>query len=521
MEKKILIVASLFLLAGLFINLGVQPLYLEEPRRTMVAMEMAESGNYIVPTQMGAFYYKKPPGFNWVLLASSSLFGGFTEFALRLPTVLSTIAISLLIFFCGKHYVNERFGWLSSLLFLGGGAILFYFSSLAEIDLFYALITFGSFLSLFHFYQKKQWWSLFLVTYLLGALGTLTKSLPSVLFTGISILVYFLYKRDFRRLFSPMHLAGIFVYVLVVGGYLFAYAQYNDLSEYFINIWGDSSERTVLNQGLAPLLGHIFQFPLDILVDTLPASFFLLFLVRKDVIQLIRQNELLTFAALIFLANIPVYWFSPGAKQRYVYMLYPLLVMVYTYAFLHKDDLAAWRFKAFRILAGFIVGVPILGAIALTFIPDLQFLGYLLPLSILLGIGASILLYFYIKNPAWSVALLLLTLGLSRIVFDLTVLPQRAHKSGAAQDMSYATTIDSIVGKEDLFVLKDSRFSFTTVVYLNKIRGENLKTVSSLTPDTYYIGNDTLLSGQPHETYFKFDYHGQKFSLVRFSKPTK
>lgn len=515
MEKKILIIASLLLVAGLFINLGKQPLYLEEPRRTMVAMEMAESGNYIVPTQMGEYYYKKPPGFNWVLLASSRLFGGFTEFAVRLPTVLSTLSIALLLFFCGKHYVNERFGWFSSLLFISSGAILFYFSSLAEIDLFYALITFGSFLTLFHFYQKKQWWTLFLLTYFLGALGTLTKSFPSVLFTGISILAYFLYKRDFKRLLSPMHLAGILLYAGVVGTYLYTYAQHNELTDYFINIWGDSSERTVLDQGFEALFGHLFQFPVDILIDTLPASLLIFFLVRKDVVVLIQRNELISFSVIIFLANIPVYWLSPGAKQRYIYMLYPLLLMIFTYAFLHKDELPIWRFKAFRIVVGFLLGIYPLAALALYFIPDFSFLNYLLPLSVLLFFCTGLILYFYIKNPSWSLALLILTLGLSRIIFDLTILPQRAHKSGAVQDLSYAVTIDSIVGDNDLFVFKDSRFSFTTVVYLNKFREETLKIDSIFTQGVFYISNDTLIQTSDKESLFEFDYHGQKFSLIK------
>ena len=517
MEKKILILASLIILAGLFLNLGTQPLYLEEPRRTMVAMEMVENGNLIVPTQLGAFYYKKPPGFNWVLIASATLFGGFNEFAMRLPTVLSTIGIGVLLFLIGRRYVSEDFSWLSALLFICGGAIFFYFSSLAEIDLFYSLITFGSFMALFHFYQKEKWWVLFLLTYGLGAFGTLTKSLPSVLFTGLSILAYFLYKRNFKKLISPMHLAGMLLYLLIVGGYLYAYSRYNGLTDYFANILGDSTERTMLEKGFLSLVSHIFTFPLDILIDILPASFLLLFLIRRDIWQLVKSNELITFSAIVFLVNIPVYWLSPGARQRYIYMLYPLLVMIFTYAYINRSELAVWREKTFRVIVGSLITITFLGGIALNFIPDFQFLPYLLPLSIIVAVVSGGIFYFYLKQPNLSMALLLLTLGLCRIIFDLTILPQRAYKSGAAQDKSYAEKIDSIVGDDQVYVLKDSRFSFTTVVYLNKLREETLKLDSAYLKDAYYITNDTLLPPQlEHESFFKFDYHGQQFSLIKF-----
>ena len=280
----------------------------------------------------------------------------------------------------------------------------------------------------------------------------------------------------------------------------------------------DSSERTVLSQGLMPLLTHLFQFPLDILIDLLPASLLLFFLIRKDLFSLLQKNELIAFSAVIFLANIPVYWLSPGARQRYIYMLYPLLIMVLTYGYLHREALAPWRFITFRIIIGTIISLVMLGAISLNFIPDLQFLDYLLPLSIIVAIGAALCLYFYVKNPDWSLAILLLVLGISRIVFDLTILPQRALQSGAAQDQSYALTIDSLVGSEDLYVFKNSRFSFTTAVYLNKLRKTTLKRDSSYLPNAYYLSNDTLLSPNTYDSFFQFDFRGQQFSLVKFQK---
>ena len=141
LEIYLLLAATIILAIGLLLNLGVQPLYLEEPRRCMIAMEMLENGNWLVPTELGDFYYKKPPVYNWMLMISALSFGGFSELALRLPTVLSAVAVSVLMFFLGRKYVDWRFGWITALLFPLSGGILFYFSILAEIDLFYSFVT--------------------------------------------------------------------------------------------------------------------------------------------------------------------------------------------------------------------------------------------------------------------------------------------------------------------------------------------------------------------------------------------
>ena len=127
-SERFLGIISILFLISLYINLGVQPVFLEEPRRAMIAMEMVENDNYIVPTQMGEYYYKKPPVFNWLLILSSKIFGGFSPWALRLPTVLSVLFAGLLLFGIGRRYVDKIFGWQLALLFSTGGAVYYYFS---------------------------------------------------------------------------------------------------------------------------------------------------------------------------------------------------------------------------------------------------------------------------------------------------------------------------------------------------------------------------------------------------------
>ena len=91
--------ANLILLLLIFIsflvNLGVFPLYHEEPRRALITLEMIFSGNYMVPTYLGEYYYKKPPVFNWILSLSYSVFDNYSEFATRLITPVSNFLMGI------------------------------------------------------------------------------------------------------------------------------------------------------------------------------------------------------------------------------------------------------------------------------------------------------------------------------------------------------------------------------------------------------------------------------------------
>ena len=66
------------------------PLKWEEPRRCLVAMEMIERGDYLVPHLHGRPYFNKPPMQNWliVLLAGNDT-ARVTPFTLRSVSVLS------------------------------------------------------------------------------------------------------------------------------------------------------------------------------------------------------------------------------------------------------------------------------------------------------------------------------------------------------------------------------------------------------------------------------------------------
>lgn len=310
----------ILLVPALLVNLGIVPLYVEEPRRATVAFEMLLRGNWLVPTINGDFYYLKPPFFNWILASMYQMAGNTDEFTTRLPTVFSLLLFGMIIFLTGKKYVSLSFGALSAFLFVTVAGNLFFNSLLAEIDIFYSLVTFTGLVSLFHFHRQKKYLLLFVIIYFLGAIGTLTKGLPSLVFTGLSLLVFFIVNREFKKLFSLQHLAGMLIYALIVGAYFLAYSQHGDAIRYLLSLSVESGKR-LSGDTFWDYLTHMVLYPLDTLMNLLPASVLIIFSFRKSFLEVIRTNPLMKFALLMLIVHFPVYWLPPGGRQRYIIML--------------------------------------------------------------------------------------------------------------------------------------------------------------------------------------------------------
>jgi len=512
-QRRYLLIASGLLLAGLFLNMGVQPLYLEEPRRAIIGREMAERGNIWVPTELGEYYYNKPPFFNWVLIASAKFFGGFNEWAMRLPTVLSTLGIVLLMWYMGRRFVDAHFGWLSGMIFACCGSVLLFFSQLGEIDLFYALVSLAGFSVLLLGYQQRGWWWMFGGFYAFHALGMLTKGLPSVVFIGLTLPAWLWYKSEFKRLFSAAHFFGILIFCVITGGYLFQYSRYNDLEPLLLVWLGQAGERTIAEQGISSLLGHLLIYPLDSLKDMLPFSLLVVFFWRKDVKKVIIRNEWMVFAALVVAVNFPVYWISPGAKQRYLYMFFPLILTLGLWMWRNAENQRIKRL--FRVVAGIFLFSISIGGTAIWFLPQFEFL----PNRFLLGVAACIsfctVLWWWKRDAGRDIYALLLSMLIFRIIFDLTVIPLRDLNSGAQYDKITAFQIDAIVGDSPLFFHRNDRCSFNSIYYLNRLRGHCITKSYTLKKDTFYIADESCIEA-PYACYWSFKYDKRDYVLLRF-----
>ena len=516
-EQGILIALScLLLLTGWFLNLGAFPFKLEEPRRALVALEMILNDDFIVPTINNEPYYKKPPMFNWVLIGSFHLFGDYSEFAARFVTVLSFIVMVALLGWAGAKYVNKEFGWLLALLTATCVDFLFYATIYAEIDVFYSLVTITGFLGLFHFHKRRNYFALFLWVYFFGALGTLTKSLPSVAFIACSLPAYLWYKKDLKQLFSFSHLLGVMVYVTIVGAYLFLYEKRHSLEPLLQSLFYDSSERTLVQQHWTSLLGHLVNYPLTVLKGTLPGSLLLIFVIRKrrDVVSTWKENPLIAFAVILLAANFWLYWISPGSRLRYVFMLFPFVLAIGLFFYQKFHAVDHRRLYFFRLFTRILIALSGLACLALPFVPGVKELPGIIVISILSAAGVAALFGYQYIRPVHSLFSMILLAAWLRIVFDLTVLSVRGTDSDSQRWKDIAYRVAELTKGNPLYVTRADNMHMLIPFYLTQ-QGQG---ILNYRPDFeyggYYLVDKGSVPQEQFNVHYDFSVHGRDYLIV-------
>ncbi len=515
------VLVFLVLLIAVFLNLGIYPLYLEEPRRALIALEMLYNNNIWVPTEFGEYYYKKPPLFNWVIILGYKLFNDYSEFAVRFFSVISYLLMGVVTFWAGKKYVNLTFGIYAAFLFYVCSDLLFYFTvTSGEIDLVYSLIVYLSFISIFYFYKQSNFWMLFQVSYFLAAIGTLTKGLPSIVFQGISIVTVFLYYKNFKGLFKLSHFAGIFTYIIIVGGYALIYSQYNDPSLFVFSkdsIVSQSMERTPFENGILKVILHLIKFPMELLKILAPGSLLILLFLFKKARRSVLSNDYIRFCLVLIVANIWVYWISPGTASRYLYMFFPLMISVVSYPLFNEEMDTRLKAVLKYIFLGIIV-IFLITSLALPFIPRLESIPHLIIISVIGTILFAGTLYWFIRWPKWQLMSAITAFILMRVMFDLIILPIRATEELGAQEKAVAEDIYAITKADPIYIYKTEVAFRSAIFYLERDTQKVLKLDSTSTPNQFYLADLNLISeNQSYETYYQFSHKGIDFGLIKFN----
>jgi 4-amino-4-deoxy-L-arabinose transferase-like glycosyltransferase len=96
-----------------FLNLGGRDLWdPDETRYGVVAREMKETGQWILPHLNGVIYAEKPPLFFWLVNLSVFILGEDSELANRLPAALAGFATILLTFLLGRDFSIPGLGFI-------------------------------------------------------------------------------------------------------------------------------------------------------------------------------------------------------------------------------------------------------------------------------------------------------------------------------------------------------------------------------------------------------------------------
>lgn len=321
-EWDLLLLAALVL--GLYVpRLTELPLRGEESRWARVAVEMLEGGDWVVPRQQGAPFLSRPPLGSWLIAAASTALGGCSPRAVRLPTVLATLATTLLIYGYARQFLSRVGALASGLAYVSSGTVLG-LGRLAETDATFTMFVAGS-LMVWHWGRMREWlapWP-WVAGYSLAALGALTKGPQAPAYFVGTVGAYLLVRRDFRALLSGSHLAGLATFLLITGAWLVPFyfgLGGNDVwSIWSTDVrarWGESSPLAFLSRSVtfsSALLGSLLPWSF-LLFDYLRPSF------RKSIGA---AKPYVVFWVVCLAVTMPTCWLVRDPRTRYYMPIFP------------------------------------------------------------------------------------------------------------------------------------------------------------------------------------------------------
>jgi len=428
-------------IALFFFNLGGRDLWEpDETRYAVVAREMKETGDWILPHLNGKIYAEKPPLFFWLVNLSTFFLGQNNEFTNRLPSALAGFITFLLVFFFGERFLSTRAGFLSSLVL----ATCFLFPQLSRWMMLDSLFTLFFLLSLFYFYlgyekegiRRKYYY----LAGLFMGLGVLTKGPIAYLPIPIFLLFAF-FQKEIKRFWNRNLLWGCVLSVILVLIWWLP-AVWMGGKDYIYRILFKQAVRTYMEEGThfhpEPLYFYFIRFPLEFLpwVVFLPTAF--IFGLRKE---FGKKKEFL-FLSVWFIFIFLSFTLSKGKKDNYLFPLYPAAALMvgglWDLGLPSKEGkkgfLPGLLLLTFLLLVGLIL---FLSGIPQKFYPELT--DYQLPgltmLSYLL-VGTLLSLLLFAKKKIWGA---FISLMIAFALFHLHIsyiLPPRLNPQRSAKAFS-------------------------------------------------------------------------------------
>ncbi len=310
-------------------RIAANALVWEEPRRCLVAMEMIQRGDYVVPRLLGEIYRNKPPLQNWLLvLLSGNRVDRVTALPLRLTSLLALAGIAILLRSLCRTPGCPGPPWAPVVVFLSTGIVMQY-GRTGEVDALFALWVAAALWAFETGRREKSPWRQWFLSQALLGLGILTKGISPLFFYPPVLWLAVRDRRDFP--FSPIpFLAGLAAEVCLAAAWLIPYGSAASVPSLVENIWsGEALPRTPFGSNATALLRHLLVFPFECLGSLLPwSAAFLLWLspgIRSSCLRRIRSTVTLRVCFAVSLWGLLLFWFMPGAKGRYLIPVYPFL----------------------------------------------------------------------------------------------------------------------------------------------------------------------------------------------------
>lgn len=361
----LLAVTGIILVAGLGLR---DPWPADEPRFALIAQEMAEGGNWLLPHVGGVLYPDKPPMFFWLVAALFTLTGSM-KVSMLLPGLFAGIAVMWFITDLSRRLWDDRTAlWVGAALL---AMIQFpYQMKMGQIDGLLCLWTTIGLYGLCRHLLLGPSWGWYALAGLSCGLGVITKGVG---FLPLLVLVpYFLMRRrgwpvtkpglgDWRWLLAPL------AFMFAIGAWLVPMLLATsgdvrpDLADYrddilfhqtltrYADSWGHLKPPWYLFTNAIPWL----WFPLTLLLPWLIPAWSKDFRNRQPAVMLLGAWVLLV---LVFFS------LSEGKRSLYIFPAAPAIAMI---AGCHAKDILNRRGPRAALLAAALLiaaGLAAMGA---------------------------------------------------------------------------------------------------------------------------------------------------------------
>ena len=297
----------------------------EETRVAHMAVQMIETGDWVVPRQQGVPFPERPPLGAWLMALVGLARGKVDLVAMRLPSALSILLTALLVYGYARGFLSRLGAFASAIAFLTAAQVM-QIGRHGESEPLFTLLVSGSLL--FWHYGMTRHWPLagcWVAGYSLAALGALVKGPQAPIYFAVSAGAYLILKRDWRRLVCWQHLLGLAAFVGIVALWLVPFASQMGM-EATADIWTILARKRF---GTGGLTRHLIAYPVEIFICLLswsPLAFHLLG--KRFRASLVEHQPYVTFLATAVVMTFPSVWLAAGARGRYYMPLYPVLALL-------------------------------------------------------------------------------------------------------------------------------------------------------------------------------------------------
>lgn len=221
-------------LALLILSSGIglrDPWPADEPRFALIAKEMVQSGQWLIPYRAGELYADKPPVFMWMIAAFYWLTGSM-RLSFLLPSLLASLGTLLLVYDLGRRLWNRRVGLCAGFALLVSIQFVLQ-GKTAQID---ALLCFWTTLGLYGLLRHLVLgpaWTWYLTGFGAMGLGVITKGVG---FLPLLVFLPYLFVLKMDLLKPPgwnttlLWLSGPLVMLLAIGLWVVPMWLYVDAS---------------------------------------------------------------------------------------------------------------------------------------------------------------------------------------------------------------------------------------------------------------------------------------------------